>query len=434
MKWMTLFFLLVSSVCLAGLDVNDVSLLFPISQGKLNPEINVGENKILKPEILQQILKFEYPQRDVEDLPYIDLFNIKDLSHWLVTSTRFELCGDTLMTSLSSVVDVVVSGNLCQPRLRLVLQPFTQLGTPLPSAIHLLYKLEKKDSDQVIQKLILMKSRGESELGVTTTGVPLDVHPALAEEIRQNKFVVSNLLKEMILKVTGQESKLEIATLILRISLNHWKLVGGHLTGGEWKRMTTPFSQQFANSDFPESAGIEELLCDNFSVCLMTPRTLDRNLNPEGTILTEIFEDDSSLKKMQTPGHRSERLMVKAEEIDDVRKTHFFNTNCISCHESSNLRDREKLHTDLNLTQGLTPFVSRLKMGRFTNNVINFGYLGGIARISTRTAAESVKVADDVNSYLGELNPAPAIENLNLFWQCINQQSDFSVCFKKEIL
>ena len=380
---------------------------------------------------------FENQSRNLEELSYIDSAITSNFDNWYVTSFRFELCGDTFATE--SFADPVNNESIllatrkiqCQPRLRLEIQPFNDFN-PLATAIHILYPLEPSASKSMIDSLIAIKQLSRAELALETTGLPLTIHPALTMEIDQKKNGVAQLMKSTLLAAADpldRSDKGEIVTLVVRASINHWKFVGGRIQDGLWTRFVTEFSKQFNDGKVVEAlTGTEDLTCSIFSVCVMKPSVQPTILNPAGVSITEIFQNIPELQDIQTVGHRTEEILVKSEMIDSAR-VHFFNTNCVSCHQSSNLRDSEKLHLPFSYAEGVTPFVPKKFLNDQTINVINFGYWGANPRISNRTAFESAAVATALNKYLELPNPAPAVTDTSKLWICLTHEIDFKKCF-----
>ncbi len=415
----------------SGLDVNDVSFLFPLKNGLPYPDLNLQKDSIVMSSVFEEVLRFENKNTEIEDLPYTDS-KFMTMDRWMVTAFRFETCGEVF--KLQEVMDAVNNERMflatqnsgCIPRLRLVAQPIN-FKHPLANGMHLVFKLTPSGAKKAMQDLIALKELA-SVHGIETTGLPLMVHPALRSESMGETSLMAKATKKTILSLID-EATLEIVTLSVRVTVNHWKFIGGYVKEDRWTRMVTEFSKQFNDGKNPKVlTGLEEIDCDNASVCKLSPTVIPAVLNPAGTVFNEIFQSKPEWQEQQVPGRRSLDVMIKAEKVDNPHKTNFFNTSCISCHQSSNLRDRTTLHTDLELPQGISPFVSKKFLDTKTNNVINFGYFGSIARISSRTAADSAVVANAINEELGLTNPAPAIKDLNKYWQCIVTESDFKIC------
>ncbi len=424
-----------------GLDVNDVSILFPIKHQKPYPAINLLADQLLPSAIFEQVLRFEDRTFPMNRVPYLDGKFVGDMKRWYVTSMRLDPCGEVfeLQDEIDSVDGQIMHlarrGPGCQARLRLVVQPFNLFGNPLATAIHLLFKVDGKEMQGIIDDLMKLKKLAVDELAVDTTGLPLMLHPALVAEAKTSKDSVAMLLRTSLLKALNPpvgpraSERLEIVTLTLQVAIDHWKFVGGYVQKGSWQRFVTEFSKQFNDGSNSKLArGIESLKCDRHSVCFFLPTFQPAKLQFEGLVLTQIFQDLPDMKALQVPGYRTAALQIDSERIDNPSETHFFNTNCVSCHASANLRDRDKFHTSIVTPNGVTPFVPKLHLTSFTNGVINFGYWGTIARVSTRTAADSVVAADALNREFGYSNPAANMSNLEKFWKCLVSSTDYKTC------
>jgi len=276
---------------------------------------------------------------------------------------------------------------------------------------------------EVAKELVSIKEFAYNELGVDTSGQPLALHPAFLVGLKKDKNrVLEKKLIDLISKfvVTKHDTfgeRLEIVTMTVQVVLDHWRFIGGYVSDGNWSPFVTKFSKQFYKSN-KIALGVEDYVCDGNSICTLTPTIKKEAIG--GVVLNKIFTNDSSLNVEQVPGYRSESIKIKSETVDNASSTHFFNSNCISCHQSSNLRDQDKLLTRDYQFAGITPFVPvKFKIG-LTNNVINFGYWGVTPRVSTRTSAESENVAKHLNDLLGLKPQAYKINYLEGYWSCLN--------------
>lgn len=429
-----------TSVLAEALDVNDVSLLFPLGILGPFPEISAKADVGLPQSLFEQVLRFEDKTSPLSTLPYLDSTFVGDFEKWFVTSMRVDPCGEVF--DLSDEKDpldqspllIARRGNGCQPRLRVVIQPFNLLGNPIATAMHLLYRLDVPDVAKLLQALTTIKRLGRSQSSVDTTGVPLMLHPILVAELEaKGATPAANELKRVLTEIARPDSRgksrLEIITMILQIQIDHWKFLGGYVRGSTWTRFVTEFSRQYFSQKKPIVAtGVEKIECDRHSVCSFHPAVHPKTLSPLGVSMTHILQNSPEMETLQVPGFRDEAIQTMAEVIDRPGTTHFFNTNCVSCHESSNLRDRETLHLGFNGPSGITPFVASAHLNGHMNGIINFGYWGSSPRISTRTAAESAVAADALNSTFGLRNPAKPPGDIQKFWKCIVSEADFRDC------
>jgi hypothetical protein len=421
-----------------ALDVNDVSLLFPIKSKAPYPAISLETDLQFPKRVFEQVIRFENPDVKMDRLPYLDGKFVGNISRWFVTSFRFDHCGEAF--HLSDITDPTNGQQIllaerapgCQPRLRFVVQPFNIFGNPVATAIHVLYQVEPAQVSAIAKTLLGIKQLANSAYGINTSGLPLIQHPALVAEAKNPsaKTVLADSLRVALLAMSseGQGAKLEVVTLSLQVVIDSWKFTGGYVQNGNWKRFVTPFSAQFNDgTDKSIGLGVEELACNGNAVCLFRPG-FQPALSPDsGVSLSYIFQNKSEMKAQQVSGHRSDKLKLESEIVDNPLRTHFFNTNCISCHSSSNLRDSEKFHSDLNVPPGVTPFVPKKFTSPLMNNVINFGYWGVVPRISNRTAADSTFVAEALNQELN-LKSEIKIDDLQGFWKCLSNSENHFNC------
>ncbi len=435
MNFLIFFIFLTLSECLCaqtGFDTNDVSIFFPLKNGKPLPSINLETDKLISKKIFEQILSFE---KNSLTEKYVDSIFYNDMSKWSVTSFRYEPCGDSFESkrivdnSTGENIFSISKKQICQARIRLVVQPFNDFN-PLPTAMHIMFNLSSEQGALFTDSLLALKKFGESTYNVSTNGSPLVIHPILnLEKNETNLEPFTKMLKQLLLKYISPLASTNSITLTIKVAPNHWKFVGGYVQNGEWTRFVTDFSKQFFNDPNKKiPMGVEELKCSTFSICFFEPLFKPAVLNPMGYTLSDLFQNNPSSISEQVPNNRSELTHIRAEQIDDTKISHFFNTSCISCHESSSLRDNTRLYNQAHSPIGITPFVGKKFRNDLTNNVINFGYWGSNPRISTRTAAESVQVANELNTQLGLKNPNNDINDISTFWVCVSSEIDFKKC------
>lgn len=439
-----------------GLDVNDVSVLIPFGPNGLHPSIEFISMGFITESIFESVLRFEYPASlpgspNLQDLPYVDSRFVTNPGKWRVTSFRLEDCGEVigsreLSTATIGAPNVLQLSRLpgCQPRLRVVAQPLNLFGISLPTAMHVLLNLEPAEFNKLVDDIKSIQEMSLSNYKTETFGKSLSHHPGLLAELEHpGQTAIADKIKLMLETAVGrnraslsqpvakQMPQIESVTLTLQTEINHWKFTGGLVRLGKWSKLETEFSSQFRNTKDFASYGVEDLKCDIHSRCWLTPdpKLIQLPLNPTGFTLASIFQDDLQYAAEQVPGRRSRTTLETAELIDLPSATHFFNTTCVSCHQSGNLRDSKSRLFPNALPSGLTPFVSKAYSSPFTNNIINFGYFGANARVSTRTAAESLDVANRINNLKKWQNPGPEIRDFEGFWSCIRNESNSQKCY-----
>ena len=400
-----------------GLDVNDVSYLIPLNEVGLSPSFSLKELNKVSEENFKRVLTFEHPHLEINKLPYTDARAMKSQNNWYLTSWRFDPCGESFHFNNDSSGDLIANEKAgCQARIRFVFQPLNIFDYPLANAVHILFALDKKQSLEVVKKLKKLQ-QVSIKIGAPTSRKNLGTHPGLEFEMNNGGHELSSLMLEAIRDIT-KNAHLEHITLSVRTLVNNWKFVGGSIIDGVWTRFTTKFSSNFYNWKKSNLLrGVEELKCDELSVCKMSPVPNQSGVTPL-TVINEIFYEDQL--DQQVSGYRSLLIQRKAEIIDNPIKTNFFNTNCISCHQSSNLRNTEKLlEPSLFRPDGPTPFTRSRYKTDLTNGIINFGYFGTIPRVSSRTAAESVLAAEKANKILNSVYKEKPIKDLSLYWNCL---------------
>lgn len=446
-----------SSDTISSFDVNDLNIIFPLYRQAINPNIPLGtynehsqrvENEGLIPDqIFNTALTHQFPNRSLDQLPILDLDFIKDLRFWTITSFRFSICDDVVGGELKKLDSsresfiLLKKNDGCQPRIRLVAQPMNYSGQFLATALHLVYNLSQDDVAFLIEELKSIKTLTLDSMGVNTNGIPLVIHPGLRKEIRELETrQLGQKVKSAILTTLNRQGKsafdrLKIVTAIIHKETNHWLMYGGAVVKGNWIIATTESNLNEFNkrSDINLPIGTEEIKCDLYMVCRSQPNlaTDDDKIyqtNVQNMIkLNWLFRNNVSAND-QKKEYSLEEVQKIAEIIDNPNRVHFFNTNCISCHESSNFRNGNKLFFDYEGTSGATPFTSKVFIEAAPNSVINFGYVGPVARISTRTASEGVKSTTDLNNYLNIKSPVQKPFNPSALWTCLMMETNYLNC------
>ncbi|MBC7741407.1 MAG: hypothetical protein H7061_04365 [Bdellovibrionaceae bacterium] len=422
----------------SGFDVNDVSFLFPLRDGKPYPAIRLNDNtKLISDDLFKQVLQFEHQVDDLNQLPYINARFLADQNQWYVTSFRYEDCGNTFHHEVikdpktNSDVILLGAGNGCQAHLRLVIQPFNFSNQPLPTALHLIYNILPNEQVEVVNGLAMIKSVS-STLG-DTSGLPLMVHPGLEAEgqsVSGGHKLADQITQFLLtsLSASGQTPSLrvQLITMTINTQVMGWKMVGGFVSNQKWTRFVTNFNQLLYDPSGRENIllGVEQIQCNFYDFCFSFPNKVETS---QRGLLTTGFKQNAD--GSPPAPQRNYETEVMAEQIDNGLRTHFFNTNCLSCHESANFRNRNEIWTDLQLPAGITPFTIKKLTSTNSSNIINFGYEGLSARVSTRTASESALVASRLNQFLNTTNPGYRPNNLKAFWQCLMREKIYTNCF-----
>lgn len=418
-----LFQLFSSWICYAeraavpiGLDVNDVSFLLP---EKIHDEASGRWSLVnltdFSPEIFAQILDHLKSEQGGH-LPKQLFFesDVIDLKNWKVTSFRYELCGDSFMQNAHRLVQQPG----CAVRLRIVAQPRLEIIGIVDTAIHLIYRLNEDTS----QDLLRLRDLASSELNVRTTGLPLMVHPAFATALKNRRGSARYLnAAETMLKRWLEQASLQMVTVIAKVPGPGWKFLGGTVTNTTWTPFLTPMQTEFAN------VVPEELTCNlNLHQCELFPKP---------------FELKSTFREMLVSIGEEQNLKdnLSAEALDNPTTHGLFNTTCVDCHQTKNFRNLDGLVSPLpDALNGLTTFaLGRTAMTRSKGRIINFGHDFDGPQVSSRTIAESAKVANDINKKQNLAAPVPYIAPsvYNTIWKCLNEvRPDIEACLRLRAL
>lgn len=410
-----------------GFDVNDVSLLFPLKDRLPYPAISLESTEIpiVNDELFSSVLLFESPDRQLKDLTYANVRFVTDRSRWFITSMRIDDCGDNFHVTQENDLSIYRLSRkpTCRPRLRVVAQPFNFSGQPLPSAFHFLVNLESSQMAQALGHLQKVKAMTLNY--VNTIGMPLQIHPGLLAESKTPRREIADAVIELLKMVRA--SHLEVLTLTLGVETFRWKMVGGIVKNGQWTRFVTDYSQKFYDQNKEDILlGVEEIKCNFYDFCATFPKGVPQVFEDDNVLTPALSLTSSGALQAAIKNKTTETM---AEIIEDSEKTHFFNTNCISCHVSSSFRNRNQVLNPSNHLQGLTPFTLKNLLNHRPATIFNFGYEGLSAVVSTRTANESLHVADRINRFLNLKNPAPMISRVSDFWKCLMQGKETSSCF-----
>ena len=171
-----------------ALGMNDVSVLIPIpaspaAEGHLGPT-DAGE----RGELLPQAVYDKIPKFGVKPAEGLDYARMR------AVGIRFDGCFPA------------PAG--CEPQIRIVMQPITDQGTTLDSALHLFYRLSEDELAQVVTRLRELRA-----LAPEQTDAPLDVSPALVAQGMTGAYGTG--LRDLVLKFAGEKNLVRM-TFFLR--------------------------------------------------------------------------------------------------------------------------------------------------------------------------------------------------------------------------
>jgi len=311
--------------------------------------------------------------------------------------------------------------------IRLIIQPVTRKadGTPnvLDIAGHLIFDFSTQDRpaqtdcgprrvpdlatfQRIVTDVAAIRTKLSSgQLGtdkVTTVGVPLGIHPGLADAttvsgMRQEivsfleKYISANPHLDA-MAIAGLPSGAPAPWIFLSMaevpggvlpSLPNGGFApvkGPTLDGKEFAQMLQPAAGGFQVVPEPHTNNLNAITCQNAAVPA-NPPIADRR----GDSTSEVFVN---------PAPAPDKTKAILDLIADPTKSHFFNTDCVSCHtETRRTMDIFKV-SDI-------PGIDSRALPKDSWNVRNFGWspAGGLqATVTRRTAAETAAVLTFINS------------------------------------
>ena len=414
------------------LDLNDVSWLCPVPQVAAD----------LQNAIAVESLKSQDGSPVWSDEQFADVLSVADSdkvavgknrirlpqplrtkSDWHVSAFRFDPsapgCSEQMREQFGST-----------PQLRLIVQPVTSAGDKITVhdfAIHLVFSFDSGLDDkqrrlpdrEMTRKIIVdldsLKKLSEDG-GAKTSGLPLMVHPGLAQKVTglQPK-VVEFLCRHL------NANRLSAMTLMGLDPPEPWIFVAlAKFPPGAARFTAVPFLPPQMIS-FRAQGGV------------VTPALRTNNRNPvtSNIILSEKDKRGVSTAALfgKTPPDRDAMATIGVTEsaapiadttlrnrdisdlIANPTASHFFNTDCVSCHTETRRRIRLSLPVGAfaYLAGAQPPKLADGVMPKHDWNVRNFGwflpslFIGGGAPVPTatqRTANETAEVVEFIEQHL----------------------------------
>ena len=337
---------------------------------------------------------------------------VQSIDSWFIAGIRIDAGAPGLSSDIRSQFGQ-------SPEIRLIVQPVTRNadGTPHVHDIagHLIFdfltgldvpaqadclRRPKPDLEAfkaIVTDLIVLKTKlSNGKLGadkVLTDGIPLGVHPGLADtttaaNLRQEikSFLerhISNLrLNAMaIAGIPDGPPEPWIFLAMRNLSGTVTAVHGPTLDGQQFAEMLEPGGASFQVVPQPHTNNLNPITCKN---ALVSTTSLP----------IAIRAGDSTADVFVNPPLQDDKTKAILDVIADPVKSHFFNTDCVSCHTETR-RTMELLNIkDI-------PGVDSAALPKDSWNVRNFGWspAGGLqATVTRRTAAETAAVVAFINS------------------------------------
>lgn len=349
---------------------------------------------------------------------------VQSISAWFVAGVRIDAGAPGLSSEIREQF-----GQL--PQIRLIVQPVTRNpnGTPNVHDIagHLIFNftLEKPNDppqtdcfqrpmpdvdafNAIVAEIAALRTKlTNGQLGtskVATSGIPLGVHPGLTDATTENnlrqeikafleKHISDSRLAAM--AIAGLPSGAPapwIFLSMLRIppgavpALPNGGFVPVHgptLDGQQFAQMLQPVGKIPRVVPDPHTNNLNPITCKNSAVSAASLPVANRS----GVATADVFVN---------PAPPADKTKTILDVIADPAKSHFFNTDCISCHTETR-RTMELLN--VKNVPGIDP--AALPNGPW--DIRNFGWAPGPkgqpqATVTRRTAAETAAVVSFINS------------------------------------
>jgi hypothetical protein len=369
-----------------GLDVNDVSILFPlrkVGSGALDfevyPRVSVVA-PLFQESLLKQLLDFG-SDRGVE--MFFD-----GMKQWRVTALRYDPCAPNPSAAAS----------LCHPQIRLVAQEIRTVPGPGidDSGMHLIFRAADAlpgAADPIIAELraIQVASR---KAGAETVGRALGEHPGLAAEASKQEGPVGNLVKEFIARHCSADRMTDLTFTGTNEGDDSWFFYGGHVTDGVWAAAPVP------NLVVKPGDG------DNLEIGLL-------GIGDEQALSPPPIASAASVAPVlnAAPKDISAAKLAALHRIDNPLESTPENTDCGSCHASSRLLRQHAVpftgkDDEFIDPPGITGFAELELQPADETSVRNFGWLMTKPVVTWLTANSSAAVAARVNQTQGWSNPS----------------------------
>lgn len=380
-------------------DVNDLSILFPLSSA-----IKVSESNIWSQSNFQEVTAAAKSLGLKNDS---STKSLESMDSWRVVSMRFDPCAPGL-AAIENGQAAKFGIKDCLVEMRLIAQPVSGSNTT-DNAAHLVFDLgapipfdklagEAKREGSLLNEMLT--DLGDiRDLSGNTAGKPLGVHPGLKANPKKTDpnigggKTLENLVKAFITKGVEKAAGRRIAFMGLKnAGAEPWTFFAGSVQGGTWKQspQLPVHGQSSQDLDFISGNG------------------------PVNPATTNGGVSTSALFKIEKP---SQSDIEAAFKVENVSMANFFTADCVSCHTSSSRILNVEVFANPGDAQGkpvgeragdlkgwteppanITGYIEKALQQDDTWNVRNFGYFGAKPTVSGRALTETVEIVDWLNT------------------------------------
>lgn len=386
----------------SAFDVNDVSILFPThdtADGKVPfPQIRVSgvaepgadmaapDQQLLSGDVFKQVIAEAKKDRLAPDESGGDDF-FANRGLWQIAALRFDPCAPGFSKTAQEAAKAAAGSSgpaKCIIQFRLIAQPFTHNSGGSDYAAHLTYNLGTEElsnlgANPVVQnatKLLAAIKAASAKAGANTSGQPLGVHPGLEAEMNAGGKQVSALVTQLVKSLATGPSRAVAFMGLENGGPEPWTFFAGQIVNGKYVILPGPAHGQTAQTlSFLDPGG----------------PVMQKSKNPVNTAPLFASKPSAADKKL-------------AFEVEDTRVSHFFNTDCISCHTSSQrifnvkgMGDGPEVSSRAPVPANITGYVRKAEAQDNNWNVHNFGYFNGKPTVGGRTVTETVDIVSWIN-------------------------------------
>ncbi len=385
---------------LPSLDVNDVSILYPLPTAAsglaglmgLDTQTSNGA-PLLTQDQFTQLIALIHPEEDstLRGLDYAD---------WHIVAVRVDPC------------EMQAPGMACTPQLRLVAQSFDhalQTGAPTSddNAIHLVFSLPDDQAAPMLRDLVKLKT---SNATINTNGKALGVHPILKSQGLGGAFGTD--LETLVTTYTGKALQQNV-TVMCTLHAGEWRFAAGVIANGNVTQQPVPCSTTPTIS-MTGTTGV----IGNFMNGVSPNATCADNVNDiiDSNDKATAFKAGSFFKlSADRQAHDVDlALRVLNPNLDRVGTT-----DCVACHTASRALARVKDTKFPNLNDGnpnrfvppkhvTTKYATSTTDATGPYNVRAFGYQGRDVAYAQVVVNLSALAADAINQKIRNdhlLNP-----------------------------
>ena len=336
---------------------------------------------------------------------------------WHVTGIRVD-------PSAPGVSDNIRKQFGTSPQIRLILSPVTDVTKTSAKdhdfALHLVYSFidgfdpaqpgtgcrARAKPDRATFKAIvddlasLKRDLGAGKLGgvkINTDGV-LNVHPGLANP--KTRKAVRDRLKSILDQHLPQGRLVAMAVMGLGGNgVEPWIFLSMALDPATGKYMPVPSPTLMQSKEHLQFSQMLSFVTGDVHVF---PEPINNNLNPitcqslavpkderKGVATAELF-DITLVGDEKTDKAAKAKVKPVVDAIADVSRSHFFNTDCVSCHTETR-REMELLDKDA------FPGISKKVLPASPYNVRNFGWFESAPSVTRRTQTETAEAVECIN-------------------------------------